>query len=165
MKLKSILPMFAALTGLALLPAASNATTPIQETYGTAYTNDFVGTIMVFGQGSSCTCYGLNFAGLSNGNVWRLAGAKVLSISNYEDVNQVLHSHLQVITYFTGAGYTQEASLTTIDITDPASGPETVSLNIVDYKNPSVVLYSGDDQVTQAGFSVIVNPALAAAAK
>jgi hypothetical protein len=135
---KLLSQIFAVLMGLFLLHTPSTAS----ETYGTASTRSFTGTVEVFDVNNVITNQGFYFKSTTLGSTWTLTAFEPTAMSNTIDSQLNLHSVITVLTYFTGGSYKSTPSTTTVTITLSASGQETIGLQVVEYYSPYKLLYT-----------------------
>ena len=136
MKCKLLSQVFAVLTGLFLVHAPCTAA----ETYGTASTHSFIGTVEVFSVNGVITNEGFRFFGTALGSTWTLTPAQVLSVTTTVDANLNLHSTVTALTYFTGGSYKSTPSATTVTVTLLGNGQETIGLQVYEYYSPNRLL-------------------------
>jgi hypothetical protein len=120
---------------LILAPLAAHATTTTQGTFNTAV---FAGSVAVTVQNGNLTDSGFSFSAPS----FLATDCGVYSLVNTTDAGKTKHSVVQGYVLFSDGSYTQEPATAICKINVPVTGTPTVSLLIVDYYNPSLVLFS-----------------------
>jgi hypothetical protein len=170
MKLKSILPLCAALAGL-MIPTLSKADAPAptakalsstavvnaQQTYGVFSTKSLAGFIYVTVINGKNVPTDLNLEGSNVLSYWFAQVYTVSVFSNTVDAQSNKHSVLKALMVFTGGQYKEEPAYAEVDITMAPNGAQTIGAQITDYYTGKILFSTGSSVVSGVVKSNVVN--------
>jgi hypothetical protein len=168
MKLKSILPLCAALAGL-MIPTLSKADAPASSsvTYGYFTSQSVDGFIDVSEVNGKIAPTYLNLMSTSATSYWYAQVYSVSVLSNTVDAQSNKHSVIKALLMFTGGKYNGEPAIAEVDLTVAPNGTQTFGTLITDYYTGKPLFSTGNlatsnvatsNVATSAGTSMAQQP-------